>query len=659
MSVNKSFEEKCRNILPYVNGAFIEPEKKEIMNTTQVGSLDLSVFSCQSAYQEAIKLAESFEYDSKSLESFLKKLVNSLEIQMPVLLDCLFASLEFESTDFFSEVIREILKKMKQFIQFPLIDEQCFYYPNHVVEKDDCDFIFHFTFILRYLCYPVYRGKSHGLIVTCKSPRLMAPLTMLTHIIHESTPPNKLFNFLPIFNKNTESYCHSRNITMVYQSSDIDSATRYCVSSLRNAFGTGIGHSPIILVEESIYKRFIKRIENLLNLHTTISKLENDKKSEYPSFCNKYIHELITYTDSIGARILCHDQKIPYSPIFVHDITPSSVKFNRNTGPVAYIVCFRTVKESISLLTYFINYLNNHKLDEANSMNYETIINLWQTDSNIIWQLYQMLLLSGVDNIFINASSRQLAATMYTRLFEINGLSYFVNKLTKMNNNIGTLYKTLSTIMSTARTAQINSISKGYELIQSELLKGEPITSVPIEKEAYKLFMNYSRKLLGGSGSLFLTSKRQDTLLIPVAHICLKPAGPIVLVIDCQLLSNLKNCTYILKLVFCILFAGNAIVLIMINNELNNEKNKFLDDINKIQKRLSMPSLITIHQCSSSSSSSCGHITELDSILPNLCEPSTIVNLNCEDILTKDLLNEICLCKPVTLYWSTGCNVFS
>ncbi|CAH8563427.1 unnamed protein product [Schistosoma bovis] len=655
MSSDDTFKNKSQNILPYVDGVFIEPRVKESIDKIQVGSLDLSVFSCQSMNPEAIKLAESFECDLKSLESFLKRLVSSLQVNMTLLLESISASLEFESSDFFSEVIREVIKKMQEFTQFLSTDEDCFYYPEHVIEKDDCDFIFHFTFILRYLCCPAYRGKFHGLVVTCKSLRLMVPLTILTRIIHESVPPNKLFSFLPIFCKNTESHCNGRSIAMIYQSSDIDSAARYCVSSLKNALGTGIGHSPVILVEESIYKRFIGRMESLINLNTSAEELESYEKSEYPPFCTDYINEVISYTDSVGAKILRYNQKIPHSPIIVYDITPSSVKVNRRSGPVAFVLCFRTVKESVSLLTYFIDHLNNHKRNRVNPTSYECAINIWQTDSNIIWQLFQMLLLSGVDNVFVNASSRQLAATMYTRLFEVNGSSCFPSEVSKTNNN-GTLYKTLSTVISTARAAQVSSMAKGYELIQSEVSKDETLAGVLPKEDVFKYFMRYTSKFLGGPGKLFLNGKRQDTLLIPVAHLCIKPTGPIVLVIDCKLLSEPKNCTFVLRLVFFILFAGNAVVLLLTNNDLIDEKNNFLDNVKTIQKRLSVTSLISVHVCTCP-------ITELNSILSNLCEPLTVLNMDCVDVFTKDLPNHIsnlfCLSKPVTLYWSTGCNVFS
>lgn len=655
MSSDDTFKNRNQNILPYVNGVFIEPGVKDSIDKIQVGSLDLSVFSCQSINPEAIKLAESFEYDSKSLESFLKRLIGSLEVNMSRLLEYVFASLEFESRDFFGEVIQEVIKKMQEFTHFYSMDKDYFFYPDHIIERDDCDFIFHLTFILRYLCCPVYRGKSHGLVVTCKSLRLMVPLTILTRIIHESVPPNKLFSFLPIFCKSTESCCNGRSIAMIYQSSDIDSAARYCVSSLQNAMGTGIGHSTIILVEESIYKRFINRMDSLINVNTASEELENYEKSEYPPFCTNYTHEVKFYTDSVGAKILCYNQKIPHSPIIVYDITPSSVKFSRRSGPVAFVLCFRTVKESVSLLTYFIDHFNNHKSNEVSPLSYEFAINIWQTDSNIVWQLFQMLLLSGVDNVFVNASSRQLAATMYTRLFELNGSSYFPTEVSKTNNS-GTLYKTLSTVIFTARAAQASSMTKGYELIQSEVLENETLAGFPIKEDAFKYFMRYNSKFLGGPGKLFLTGKRQDTLLIPVAHLCIKPTGPIVLVIDCKLLSEPKNCTFVLKLVFFILFAGNAVVLLMTNNDLIDGKNNLLDVIKTIQKRLSVTSLIAVHECTCP-------LTEINSILSNLCEPLTVVNLDCVDVFTKDLSNYIsylfCLSKPVTLYWSTGCNVFS
>ncbi|KAH8870029.1 betaine aldehyde dehydrogenase [Schistosoma japonicum] len=644
------------NVLPYVNGIFIEPGDGESVEKTQIGSLDFSVFSCQSVNSEAIKLAESFEYDSKSLESFLQRLLSSLESHMPLLLECISAALEFESRGFFTEVIQEVIKKMKCVVQFPLIDSDYFYNPIHEIEEDDCDFIFHFTFILRYLCYPVFRGKSHGLVVTCKSLRLMVFFSTLTRIIHESIPLRQLFSFLPIFCKNTENFCRSRSIAVIYQSSDIDSAARYCVSSLQSAMGTGIGHSSLILVEESVYKRFVDRMEYVMTLNAAPNiESENFGISNYPSFCSKDLHEVISYADSVGAKILCRNKKISHSPVIVHDITPSSVRITKTSGPVAFVLSFRTVKESASLLMYFIDHFNNPRLNRINRMSYEITLNIWQTDSNIIWQLFQMLLLSGVDNIFVNTSNRQLAATMYTRLFEVNGLPCFPSEVSKINSE-GTLYKALSTIISTARAAQANSVSKGYELVHCELLKGEVLPGIPLEKDAFKYFMHNSCRVLGGQGKFFLIGKRQDTLLVPVAHQCLKPTGPIVLVVNCKLLSNSENCTLILRLVLCTLFTGNSVVLLMTNNDLMNEDNNFLNNINTIQKRLNISSLITVHMCASCS------MIELDCILSNLCAPSTVVNLDNVDISSKDLSHHIsdlvCLSRPVTLYWSTGCNLF-
>ncbi|KAK4470089.1 hypothetical protein MN116_005675 [Schistosoma mekongi] len=655
MSSDKAFKNISGNVIPYVNGTFIEPRVGENAEETQIGSLNLCVFSCQSISSEAIKLAESFEYDPKSLESFLQRLVRSLEFHMPLLLDCIFASLEFESRDFFTEVIQEVIQRMKWFVSFPLTDNNYFYNPIHEIEEDDCDFIFHFTFILRYLCYPVFRGKSHGLVVTCKSLRLMVFFSTLTRIIHESVPSSQLFSFLPVFCKNTESSCRSRSIAVIYQSSDIDSAARYCVSSLQSAMGTGISHSSLILVEESVYKRLIDRMEYVMTLNTASDvELENFGMLKYPSFCSRNLHEVISYSDSVGAKILCRNQKISYSPVIIYDITPSSVRINKASGPVAFVLSFRTVKESVSLLTYFIDHFNNPKLNKINRTSYEITLNMWQTDSNIIWQLFQMLLLSGVDNIFVNTSNRQLAATMYTRLFEVDGLPCFPSKVSKINNE-GTLYKALSTIISTACAAQANSVSKGYELVHCELLKGEVLPGIPLEKDAFKYFMHSSCRVLGGLGKFLLIGKRQDTLLVPVAHQCLKPTGPIVLVVDCKLLSNSENCTFILKLVLCTLFAGNAVVLLMINNDLMDEGNNFINNINTIQKRLSISTLVTVHMCASCS------MIELDCILSNLCAPSTVVNLINVDIFSKNLLHIsdlLCLSRPVTLYWSTGCNVF-
>ncbi|CAH8538915.1 unnamed protein product [Schistosoma mattheei] len=240
-----------------------------------------------------------------------------------------------------------------------------------------------------------------------------------------------------------------------------------------------------------------------------------------------------------------------------------------------------------------------------------------------------MLLLSGVDNVFVNASSRQLAATMYTRLFEVNGSSCFPSEVSKTNNN-GTLYKTLSTVISTARAAQVSSMAKGYELIQSEVSKDETLAGVLPKEDVFKYFMRYTSKFLGGPGKLFLTGK--TTRYTPYSS-----------------RSSLHKTNWANR-------ARNAVVLLLTNNDLIGEKNNFLDNVKTIQKRLSVTSLISVHVCTCP-------MTELNSILSNLCEPLTVLNMDCVDVFTKDLPNHIsnllCLSKPVTLYWSTGCNVFS
>ncbi|CAH8542950.1 unnamed protein product [Heterobilharzia americana] len=266
-----------------------------------------------------------------------------------------------------------------------------------------------------------------------------------------------------------------------------------------------------------------------------------------------------------------------------------------------------------------------------------------------------MLWLSGVDNVFVNASSRQLSTTMYAKLFEINGSLSFLRGNLKLETE--TTYATVTSLVSAANTAQLTWISKGYESIQCELLRSGISPGIPLEKEAFKYFVRHTHQLLGDPCRLFLTSKRQGTLLVPIAHFCLKPTGPIALVVDCRFLGNLKNCTFILKIIFCSLFAGNSIVLFVTNIELLDDQNTFFNQIKLIQGRLSVTSLITIHKCTPSLSK------DICRFLSNFRVPTTILILDTEDAFAKDpfdyVSNTLCLSRPVTLYWSTGCNTFS
>ncbi|CAH8568706.1 unnamed protein product [Heterobilharzia americana] len=389
---------------------------------------------------------------------------------------------------------------------------------------------------------------------------------MLTKIIHELQPPSHLFAFTPFPSESMKKNGHGRSITMVFQSSDIDSAARYCVSSLENALGTETWYSSIILVEESVHKRFIDRVENIISSCISVSsETVESKQLEYPLYCLSYFDEIVSQISSVGAKVLCLDGKIRHFPFIVHDITPSFVKVRRHIGPVGFVLCFRSVKESVSLLKYFSDQFNNFRLSNVTSTSWEPVVNIWQTDSNVIWQLFEMLWLSGVDNVFVNASSRQLSTTMYAKLFEINGSLSFLRGNLKLETE--TTYATVTSLVSAANTAQLTWISKGYESIQCELLRSGISPGIPLEKEAFKYFVRHTHQLLGDPCRLFLTSKRQGTLLVPIAHFCLKPTGPIALVVDCRFLGNLKNCTFILKIIFCSLFAGNSIVLFVTNIE--------------------------------------------------------------------------------------------
>ncbi|CAH8858358.1 unnamed protein product [Trichobilharzia szidati] len=656
MESNGIISSKSIRIHPYIKGAFLETGKTESIEKILVGSLDFSVMVCDSAYSESIELAKNFVYDPMSIASFIQKLSNSVEDHISSLLDCISASLEFESSSFYREVFHEIIKKLKCFLKYPCMEESYFYCPIHIIENGDCDIFSHITFILRYLCCPVYRGKPHGLVIKCESPQMMAPLFMLTEIIHDSKPPNHLFAFLPSVSKSIEKSSVSRTISMVFQTSDIDSAARYCLSSLESTLGTGMWHSPITLVEESVHKRFIDRVKNILSSNST-----NATSSGHPSYCAKYISEVKSHANAVGASVLCCDQDAQKLPIIVYDIAPSLIRLEKHRGPVGFVVCFRSIKEGVSLLKHFVNLLSNHKLNNIPSTYCETVVNMWQTDSNVIWQLYQMLLLSGVDNIFVNTSSRQLAATMYTRFFEINGSSFLPSGGgcggTFIPETETSLYRTVASLITAAHNAQVSWISKGYESIQSEILKGEVLPGIPLEKEAFKYVIDYSRKLLGDPGKQFLTERKKETLLVSQAHICLKPSGPIIVVVDCRFMSDCKKYTFLLKIVLCALFAGNSVVLLMTNSELINSENTFMNYIKLIQGRLSVASLITVHNCTPSPTH------DVYSLLSNLCSPTTLLSLDNEGIFSQDpyncISNLLCLSRPVTLYWSTGCNVFS
>nr|CAH8852786.1 unnamed protein product [Trichobilharzia regenti] len=617
---------------------------------------------CDSAYSESIELAQNFVYDPISVVKFIEKLANSVEDHISSLLDCISASLEFESSSFYREIFHEIIRKVKSFVKYPCVEESFFYCPNHIIENGDCDIFSHITFILRYLCCPVYHGKPHGLVVKCESPQIMAPLFMLTEIIHNSQPPNHLFAFLPSVSKSIEKSGVSRTLSMVFQTSDIDSAARYCLSSLESTLGTGMWHSSITLVEESVHKRFIDRVKNILTSNSTnATALDNSFTSDYPSYCASYISEVKSQANTVGASILCCDQNAQKFPIIVYDIAPSLIKLEKHRGPVGFVVCFRSVKEGVSLLKHFVNVLSNHKLNNIPSTYCETVVNMWQTDSNVIWQLYQLLLLSGVDNIFVNTSSRQLAATMFTRFFEINGSSFLPSGSGSGNCMLETetsLYRTITSLINTAHSAQVSWISKGYETIQAEILKGEVLPGIPLEKEAFKYVIDYSRKLLlGDPGKQFLTERKKEALLVPLAHICLKPSGPIIVIVDCRFMSDSKKYTFLLKIVLCALFAGDSVVLLMTNSELINSENTFMNYIKLIQGRLSVASLITIHNCTPSPTH------DVYDLLSNLCSPTTLLSLDNEAIFSQDpyncISNLICLSRPVTLYWSTGCNVFA
>ncbi|KAF6772909.1 hypothetical protein AHF37_08469 [Paragonimus kellicotti] len=421
--LEKFLREHSFMLKPYIGGIFSDKIDREFVNIN-VGPFSLKLSDGAPFLDTAIETISGCHSDEMEMESFIVRFKSGLEANLGLFrCSATIADHSFEnSVPHFDSMFKQILES---FSTQRTGDDVNNCQPNfpvvHNIDESDHDFFHHFASLLRSIRYALVNGQSRGVVTCCYSMNLVLSFYIFTAVLQASSPPAKLFVFLPMIKSNRSDVplFSSRTITMIFQSADLDAAAASCFSSLKNHISSR-WRSTFILIEESTEAKFVKKMEHLLyhssdkesrNTLVTESGELSSETSYAPENVKKHITDL---KFKYGARLIGQEGQWPN---LLCDVPPSAMlnETQAHYSPVGYLLRFRTPKEAISLATHFCNYQRFYPgvLCELN-VNESPVANLWLNSSSLIWQLVTSLSPVGIQTLFVNTFNDYLLSTMYT-----------------------------------------------------------------------------------------------------------------------------------------------------------------------------------------------------------------------------------------------------
>ncbi|KAF7250728.1 hypothetical protein EG68_09545 [Paragonimus skrjabini miyazakii] len=629
---------------PYIDDTFSDKVDKEIENINFLDS--------------AIKAVSGCRFDAIEMDLFIARCSATI------------ADHSFEnSVPHFDFIFRQILES---FSTKRIDDDVNTCQPNfpvvHNIDENDHDFFHHFASLLRSIRYALVNGQSRSVVACCYSMNLLLSFYIFTAVLQASSPPAKLFVFLPMIksNRSDVSFFSSRTITMIFQSADLDAAATSCFSSLKNHISSR-WRSTFILIEESIEAKFVKKIERLLyqspekvSRNTSVTENGEPPSETFyaPEDVKKHINDL---KFNYGARLIGQEGKWPN---LLCDVSPSALSNESRTHycPVGYLMRFRTPKEAISLATYFCNYQRFYPgaLFEV-CVNESPVANLWLNSSSLTWQLVTSLSSVGIQTLFVNTFNDYLLSAMYTN--ESTCVDYRKTYCLTSPSNIHSCQKMvlkLTPQLSQALKAQQAWTALSFDKIQKKLL--DVCTNANIKQVIFKMALKSTFKafsqLLHCSDSFGLLTRKcgpENNLIVARQWLC--PCGPMIFLATGERSFQGSSTDAILQCILQVLLAGNSVVFILSKETCKTDFcASNLVGIAKLQTILPA-NLITVASFEDISKDELslalsmvvhpGHVFDLENCLADSGEDSDI----CEKIL-------LCCSKPGKLFWSFGGELF-
>ncbi|TGZ73244.1 hypothetical protein CRM22_001628 [Opisthorchis felineus] len=651
-----------------VHGSLVKPYYANTFNhledweTSEIffGKNSVKIVESECQLKKTISMASEFSCNEGELLEFFERLRKILQIrssQVQHAAASCGAVCQF-SPIFFSKVLESVLETCKSNLEFPKEDSKPSSSPLHVVGSSACDILYHVTAILGMLSNPCHNGVSTGIVVVCYSQKLVLPLYVLSDIIAECSPPVNLYSFLPstrTFDFRGPGYV----IPIIFDSADVDSAARQCLELVKH-HDICFWHSSVILVEESVEFKFVEKLR-----HTAVEVCGNDAPEE-ASQGQLRSKETLSYIEALkskfGATVVTSQNQLPR---FLYNVPPSALSSDLQWGiaPIGHIIKFRTAKEVCSIVKHFSNQVRYTQGELLNSHGHLSIsINIWLNSPALCWQLADTVSSFGIQRIFINASSDRLVSALYKGIMDCNdfGSPYSLPGLIASTDD-SKMALDLANLLSVSNRVQNSWSAQSFANIRRKVLGNflgnDLFTS--IARGAWESFVVTSTSLLNCDERFgLLGSEQTNEGGLIIARQWMKPCGPVAIFLRDNHSENSRFITFLFHTVLQAIFSGNSVILCLTEDAMQLENHCwFTEKFNTLV--LGLPENLVM-RCSFPALFK----DNIPTVLKLLGHPAAVIlpeprwdAVTCCG--TSEGHTRYCLVKRVTLFWSTGAEMFS
>ncbi|GAA35601.2 hypothetical protein CLF_106780 [Clonorchis sinensis] len=646
-------------VKPYYANTFNHPEDSELSEVFFEND-SVKIVESESQLKKTLSMASEFSCNEGEILEFFERLRRILQIRSSQIQHAAAScgsACQF-SPIFFAQVLESVLETCKSNLEFPKEDSKRSLSPLHVVGSSDCDILYHVTSILCMLSNPYHNGTSTGIVVVCYSQKLVLPLYVLSDIIAECSPPLNLYSFLPS-TRTSEFRRPGYVIPIIFDSADIDSAARQCLGLVKH-HDICFWHSSVILVEESVELKFLEKLQHMA------VEVCGDDASEEASQGQLHSKETLSYIEALkskfGATVLTSQNQLPR---FLYNVPPSALSSDLQWGiaPIGHIIRFRTAKEMCSIVKHFSNQVRYTQGELLNSHGHLSIsINIWLNSPALCWQLADTVSSSGIQIIFINASSGRLVSALYKGIVDCDdfGSPYSLPGLIASTDD-SKMALSFANLLSVSNRAQNSWSAQSFANIRRKVLGNflgnDLFTS--IARGAWESFVGTSTSLLScGERFGLLDNEQTNEGGLIIARQWMKPCGPVAIFLRENHSENSRFITFLFHTVLQAIFSGNSVILCLTEDAMQLENHCwFTEKFNTLV--LGLPENLVM-RCSFPTLSK----DNLPTVLKFLGHPAAIIlpeprwdAVTCCG--TSEGHTRYCLVNRITLFWSTGAAMFS
>lgn len=576
-------------ILPYLDNKFLNDDSEYPFSKYNFDSFTINVADA-SKYLSNLSPLPLINYDEKLHHEFLDRFVQNLQSKLNSIITSYQICNGFPKVDkILTEVLTTLVHKMKNHDFYDSHFNQFVCNSTYIINSNEHNLLYHLTCILRQFSQPLISGQTSGMHIVCKSKSLIFPLFILSSIIVKSKPVDSFYSFIPCLDYSTNLSLFECSSTIVFQNSDIEFASHYCVSAVEHH------HLALILVEEGAHEHLVERVKSIVE-----KKFENNCLALTEDNQTK-IDKLISH----GANLVSGLSKGAYQiPIILSNLVPSLLESHMIDGPIGYIIPFRLPKEASAMISHFVAQIkqSNYLFLANRFSNFNC--NLWIANANVALQMFGLLSNTGVDYIFLNTHFAQLVSSLYLDLFESYVYKHSCLKLELEKNGIDLSKDLVQTILDATKAESI-WMAKGLKKIQSELFGLKTLfDNLSIVPNASNCFTKLAKEFLFDPNSMMTDINPSFRI-----YCRLRSVGPIIIWLD-QIPSNSNEIANFLTWFLFILHAGNSVVLVTKKDyeSLLNEDSVLFESINLIKTKLNVNDLINWHFMNDLKSNNCSEI---------------------------------------------------